>query len=55
MLRNAYVEPDLAEPAKPNVPLQFIRLGYFILDKDSAPGRLVFNRTVDLRGGGKKG
>jgi len=55
VLRNAYVEPDLAERAELNVPFQFIRLGYFIKDKDSAPGRLVFNRTVDLRGGGKAG
>jgi len=29
--------------------VQFERLGYFCLDPDSAPGRLVFNRTVGLR------
>ena len=28
---------------------QFERLGYFCVDKDSTPGRLVFNRTVTLR------
>ncbi len=28
---------------------QFERLGYFCLDSDSAPGKLVFNRTVALR------
>lgn len=28
---------------------QFERQGYFCRDKDSAPGRLVFNRTVGLR------
>ena len=28
---------------------QFIRLGYFCLDPDSTPGKLVFNRTVTLR------
>jgi glutaminyl-tRNA synthetase len=29
---------------------QFERLGYFALDpKDSAPGRLVFNRTITLK------
>ncbi len=28
---------------------QFLRQGYFIVDKDSRPGRLVFNRTVGLK------
>ncbi|MES1194304.1 MAG: glutamine--tRNA ligase, partial [Opitutus sp.] len=29
---------------------QFERLGYFILDAtDSAPGKLVFNRTISLK------
>ena len=28
---------------------QFERLGYFCVDPDSAPGKLVFNRTVGLR------
>ena len=28
---------------------QFERLGYFCVDPDSTPGRLVFNRTVSLR------
>jgi glutaminyl-tRNA synthetase len=28
---------------------QFERLGYFCLDPDSAPGKLVFNRTVALK------
>jgi glutaminyl-tRNA synthetase len=30
-------------------PVQFERQGYFALDPDSKPGRLVFNRTVALR------
>ncbi len=30
-------------------PVQFERLGYFCLDKDSTPGKLVINRTVGLR------
>ena len=30
-------------------PVQFERQGYFCRDSDSAPGRLVFNRTVGLR------
>ncbi|KAF5727743.1 hypothetical protein HS088_TW22G01440 [Tripterygium wilfordii] len=28
---------------------QFERLGYFVVDKDSTPEKLVFNRTVTLR------
>jgi glutaminyl-tRNA synthetase len=43
------VEPALAEAA-PGAPVQFERTGYFCADtRDSAPGRLVFNRTVGLR------
>jgi glutaminyl-tRNA synthetase len=42
------VEPYLAN-AKPGDRFQFERLGYFIVDKDSAPGRLVWNRTVGLK------
>ena len=29
--------------------VQFERLGYFCVDPDSAPGRLVWNRTVTLK------
>jgi glutaminyl-tRNA synthetase len=32
-----------------DAPVQFERQGYFYRDRDSAPGRLVFNRTVGLR------
>ena len=28
---------------------QFERLGYFCVDPDSTPGKLVFNRTVTLK------
>ena len=28
---------------------QFERLGYFAVDKESRPGRLIFNRTISLR------
>ncbi|MBE3132555.1 MAG: glutamine--tRNA ligase/YqeY domain fusion protein [Acidobacteria bacterium] len=42
------VEPSLAGAAPPSR-YQFERLGYFAVDPDSAPGRLVFNRTVSLR------
>ena len=42
------VEAGLAElPVGETV--QFERLGYFCPDPDSAPGRLVFNRTLGLK------
>jgi glutaminyl-tRNA synthetase len=45
----AFVEPGLAD-APAGSRYQFERLGYFCSDsKDSAPGRLVFNRVVSLR------
>lgn len=44
----AYLEPSLAD-AKPLDFFQFTRLGYFNVDKDSTPEKLVFNRTVALR------
>ncbi|KAL6557632.1 hypothetical protein OROMI_017982 [Orobanche minor] len=34
---------------------QFERMGYFAVDKDSRPGKLVFNQTVTLKDGYKKG
>lgn len=42
------LEPSLAA-ATPGDHFQFERLGYFCADKDSRPGRLVFNRTVTLK------
>jgi glutaminyl-tRNA synthetase len=44
----AKIEPSVAQAA-PGTRYQFERLGYFCVDKDSTPGRLVFNRTVQLR------
>ncbi len=45
----ARLEPSLANAA-PDGRYQFERLGYFALDaKDSAPGKLVFNRTITLK------
>ncbi len=41
-------EKSLAD-AGPNEDFQFLRLGYFTVDKDSAPGRPVFNRAVALK------
>ena len=43
-----YVEPSLKE-AKARDHFQFQRLGYFNVDPDTTPDKLVFNRTVTLR------
>jgi len=47
-LRDCPVEPSL-DAAQPGARVQFERLGYFVVDPDSAAGALVFNRTVSLR------
>jgi len=47
------VEPSLAAAA-PGSRYQLERLGYFCVDPDSAPGRLVLNRTVTLKDAWKK-
>ena len=48
MISQGYAEPALAE-AKPEDTFQFLRQGYFSMDKDSSPEKLVFNRTVSLK------
>jgi glutaminyl-tRNA synthetase len=48
VIADAKLEPALAADNS-DAPVQFERLGYFCRDRDSAPGRLVFNRTVGLR------
>ncbi|MBL6927648.1 MAG: glutamine--tRNA ligase/YqeY domain fusion protein [Rhodospirillales bacterium] len=63
VLEGCLLEPALAE-AKAGKAVQFERQGYFCVDPDSTPEKLVFNRTVALRdkwakiqakgGGGKK-
>jgi glutaminyl-tRNA synthetase len=47
-ITEAYLEPSLAE-AKIGERFQFQRLGYFNVDYDSTPEKLVFNKTVGLR------
>jgi len=47
-LTKSKLEPALAH-ATPDETFQFERIGYFCLDTDSRPERLVFNRTVSLR------
>jgi glutaminyl-tRNA synthetase len=50
IIPNAYIEADLAT-AEVGKGYQFIRKGYFTLDKHSTPDKLVFNRTVTLKDG----
>ena len=50
ILTDCKVESGLAEAEAP-ANFQFLRTGYFCVDnKDSAPGNLVFNRSVALKG-----
>lgn len=53
VVSNAKIEPSIAD-ASPGQRFQFERLGYFVVDPDSKPGDLVFNRTVTLRDSWKK-
>ncbi len=48
VLSQCKVEPSLAG-AEAGSRYQFERLGYFCVDRDSSPGKLVFNRTVALK------
>jgi glutaminyl-tRNA synthetase len=48
VLPKAFIEPSLKSAAIGS-PYQFIRKGYFCLDKDSTGDHLVFNRTVTLK------
>jgi len=50
VLQKVYIEPDLAN-AQVGKGYQFMRKGYFTLDKHSTPDKLVFNRTVTLKDG----
>lgn len=49
----AYAEPALMK-AKFDDRYQFLRKGYFCLDKDTSEDRMVFNRTVTLKDGWAK-
>lgn len=40
-------------PTAPEASFQFERVGFFVVDKDSTPAKLVFNLTVALKEGGK--
>lgn len=44
----AYAEPSVKD-AEVEDKFQFQRIGYFVVDRDSTPEKMVFNRTVPLR------
>jgi glutaminyl-tRNA synthetase len=48
IISTAYIEPALKEATMQDR-FQFIRLGYFCLDKNSKTDHLIFNRTVGLK------
>ncbi len=48
VIEQAFVEPSLRR-AEPLTRVQFERNGYFCVDPESTPDRLVFNRTVTLK------
>ncbi|MBV8255158.1 MAG: glutamine--tRNA ligase/YqeY domain fusion protein [Chitinophaga sp.] len=48
VISTAYVEPGLLQ-AKPGDRFQFMRKGYFSVDPDTTPEKMVFNRTVTLK------
>ncbi|HEY2348224.1 MAG TPA: glutamine--tRNA ligase, partial [Puia sp.] len=53
IIKTAMAEPSLSQ-TNSEERFQFLRKGYFCLDKESSPGKLVFNRTVGLKDGWAK-
>ncbi len=53
ILKNCKIEKSV-EGAECPMNYQFMRLGYFCLDKDSRPDALIINRSVSLKDGFKK-
>ena len=53
ILNNCKLEESLGN-AKLNENFQFLRIGYFCLDKDSSTKKMIFNRSVGLRDSWKK-
>lgn len=54
IIKNAFIEPHILHD-ETGAHFQFMRNGYFCIDKDSRPGALIFNRTVSLKEGFKAG
>ncbi|MCR4593636.1 MAG: glutamine--tRNA ligase/YqeY domain fusion protein [Clostridiales bacterium] len=48
ILENCLIEGSLKNGIKPGDSFQFMRQGYFCVDKDSKPDNVIFNRTVQL-------
>ncbi len=48
VLRECMAEPSIAD-SRPGDRFQFERMGYFCVDPDSSPGKLIVNRTVTLK------
>lgn len=48
VLKDCIVEKGIAENLKAGDTFQFMRQGYFCVDKDSTEEKIVFNRTVQL-------
>lgn len=48
VVKKVYAEPELAK-ASLDDRFQFLRMGYYCLDKDSTAHQLIFNQTVTLR------
>ena len=48
VIDTVYAEPSIKD-AKREERYQFLRKGYFTLDKDSSEEKMVFNRTVTLK------
>ncbi len=53
VVKSVFAEPELKKTTF-NEAYQFIRKGYFVLDKDSSTSGMVFNRTVGLKDSWKK-
>ena len=49
MLCTFGTDEEYMKDAKSGDCFQFMRQGYFCVDKDSADGNLIFNRTVALK------
>ncbi len=50
ILPNAYAEPALKDATLEHH-FQFLRKGYFYLDKDATSDKIIFNKTVGLKDG----
>jgi glutaminyl-tRNA synthetase len=48
IIENAYIETALTSASSQDH-FQFLRLGYFCLDKNSSQEKIIFNRTVGLK------